>query len=109
MSDGTPTAPAEIAVARELLAAARQELGLLVSSGVEGLATAFASAAASEAQLGGVPEPPDLAAVEVVEYGGTFILLGRRAGRPMFGVVLDRAEAMQVAHQLTEALNRSGG
>jgi len=94
-------------VAREMLTAARAELGLLVGAGVSGLASCFASAAIGERLLGGDPgAASDAVTVEAVEQDGNIFIIASRSGRPLFGVALTDAEALRMATQMSEIFNR---
>lgn len=110
MSDGSPSTPAEIATARVLMAQARQELGVLIGAGVGGLTSCFASALVGEAQLGGAAAAAgDEVTIEVVEQDGSILVIASRSKRPFFGVALKDDEALRVATQISEILNRRKG
>ena len=66
MTDGTPTTPAELAIARTLMAETRRDFGMLVGAGAEGLMSSLATAA-----LGGAPTiDNDAVTLDVVEQDG---------------------------------------
>lgn len=107
MNDGSPQTPAEIAVAREMMSDARRELGLLVGAGVGSLALCFASASISEAVLGGGAADGEVV-VEAVEQPGSdaIFILASRGGAPFAAITMTPHEALRVATQISEILNR---
>jgi hypothetical protein len=100
--------PAERAIARDLMAETRRELGMLVGAGVTSLAPSLASAAMSEALLGISVDSGAAATVAAVEQPGSDLIFitASRGGVPFLGVALTEAEALRVGLQISEILNR---
>lgn len=107
MHDGPPTTPAEIAAARTLLAETRRELGLLVGAGVTTLVPSFASTVMSEAQLGAGATTGDVSIAAIEQPGGDLLFVtASRGGVPFAAITMAPDEALRVAMQISEILNR---